>query len=97
MEKKGQEVQELARKGNLFIVREASLEYLSPAVYGDIIIVETVLSGFSRIALEFSYLITRKKDGIKLVIGKTKLISVNSALKPVRISEELMRLMEKDE
>ncbi|MDA3792541.1 MAG: thioesterase family protein [Elusimicrobia bacterium] len=88
-ESKGLSVRELAENGILFVVRSASIDYISPAKYGDIIIVDIKLQKLKGASLVFSYKISESSDEKLLVTGSTKLAAVDKTMRPARIPAEV--------
>ncbi len=81
----------LAREGVVFAVTRAEVEYKSPAVYGDRLIIETAIENIRSVRLFFTYDITREKDGQLIVTGRTDMACVNDKMRPQRIPKEILK------
>lgn len=86
---KGVNIKEYADSGIHFVVRHAEAEFISPAVYGDTIVVNTRFESTAGVRIVLSYKIEEKISKRLLVTGKTTLVCVGDNFKPRRISEEI--------
>jgi acyl-CoA thioester hydrolase len=93
LEEKGISIKELMEEGILFAVTEASLRYHRPGVYGDILNIETAITGRGRASLVFSHQVIRKNTGELLVSGSVKIASVSDAMRPVRLPQRVSNLL----
>ncbi len=89
LEDKGVSVKQAAENGILFVVKDAYVNYKSPARYQDIVKVETIPDKIGKVSLNFKYRITNKKTGLLLVTGRTKLGIISKKMKPVRLPKNL--------
>ncbi len=89
----GIDVAKWAKDGVLFTVIRAQIEYKAPAMYGDILEVETVIRDVKGARLTFDYSITNKRDGRLTVTGATDMACVDSAMKPRRIPDEITKII----
>lgn len=80
----------LAREGVVFAVTHAEVDYKSPAVYGDKLIIETVIGSVRSARLFFSYRITRESDEQLIVTGRTDMACVNDKMRAQRIPKEIL-------
>jgi acyl-CoA thioester hydrolase len=80
---------ELERRGTSLAVGEATVRYLSPARYDDLIRVETTLSSVRSRAITFEYLIVNADTGQRLATASTMLVSLDRTGKPAPLPEEL--------
>ena len=62
---------EVERSGIIVPVVEVHCNYLSPAKYDDVVVIETVISEIKEKIIRFEYKIYRKKDMKLLVTGHT--------------------------
>jgi acyl-CoA thioester hydrolase len=92
LREKGLEYRSLEEKGTYLPVIESSCRYRSPARYDDMLNVLTSVSEIGSCSLEFSYVITCM--GKLIAEGKTKHPFVNRQMKPIRIPEEIQRILE---
>lgn len=58
-------------------VSEASVRYLSPARFDDLVRIETTLTGVRSRAITFDYLITHAEHGTRLATAHTALVSID--------------------
>lgn len=79
----------LLEKGILFVVRKVEVDYLAPARYDDLLILETEVFEISRTSVTFGQII--KKDGLETLVarGNVVLVMVDENGKPARIPEDL--------
>lgn len=87
---KGVDIKELKDKGIQFIVRNARVDYLLPAVYGEILVVSTTIEKISGASLNFLYEIKEKGKGRVKVKGSTLLVCIDINLKPRRIPDSII-------
>lgn len=76
-------------KGILFVVTKAEVEYLSPGRYNDLLLLDTQLTGMSRITMTFRHSIKREGTEKELVRGTVTLASVNMEGRPVKIPADI--------
>ena len=81
---------EWMKKGVVFTVVKAEVEYKAPAVYGDNLSVETKITRLKGARVSFSYRVMRNADGQALVTGVTDMACVNEKMRPMPIPEEIM-------
>lgn len=77
------------QKGIVFTVVNAAVDYRSPAVYGDTLIVETKIEGLKGSSFTVHYEIRRKRDGNLIVTGTTRMACINDSKKPIRIPQAI--------
>lgn len=63
---------EVVKHGIITPVSEVACKYHRPALYDDIIQIETTVSSFKKVSIVFDYKIYRKSDRTLLVSGSTK-------------------------
>ena len=84
--------QELLKKFNIiFVVKNLSINYLSPAFFEDILEVQTSLNQLSRVKLNFNQKILRHTE--LLVDAEVMVIPVNIEGKIIRLNEELFSFL----
>ena len=81
MDQRGMSVKELMDKGFTFVVYRQEIDYKYPAVYGDILDIETKVTSVSPIRTEFEYVI-RNQNGRVTTMAKTILVSLNKNFEP---------------
>lgn len=89
LESQGASLRKLMDDGVYFVVAEASLKYLSPGRYGDILLVETLVERAGPASIVFSHSIRREGTNQELVQATVKLGCVGKDLRPMRLPEEL--------
>ena len=84
--------QELLKKFNIiFVVKNLSINYLSPAFFEDILEVQTSINQLSRVKLNFNQKIFRNTE--LLVEAEVIVIPVNIEGKIIRLNEELFSFL----
>jgi acyl-CoA thioester hydrolase len=83
-------MKQLIEDGIFFVVAEASLKYLSPGRYGDILAIETIVDRVGPASISFSHEIRRDATGQRLVQVIVKLGCVNQVMKPLRLRQDIM-------
>lgn len=84
--------QELLKKFNIiFVVKNLSINYLSPAFFEDILEVQTSINQLSRVKLNFNQKIFRNTE--LLVDAEVIVIPVNIEGKIIRLNEELFSFL----
>jgi len=91
----GIDIREQIKKGTLFVVTHAEVDYKRPAKYGDLIHIESKITGIKKASFEIEYRISAQPGLTLLVMGKTTMASVNIDRKPARIGEDLMGKLNK--
>ena len=75
----GSSYREMEERGITLAVSEASLRFIAPARYDDLIRVETSLSRVTSRTLTFDYVISHAESGVKLATASTSLISLDKS------------------
>ena len=88
LENRGVLIKELQREGTLFVVKRQEINYKSPAVYGDILTIDTRISNVSGVTIEFDYTIKNEKGQV-ISDAKTILVCIDRNFKPKAIPEEI--------
>jgi acyl-CoA thioester hydrolase len=94
MREKGFPYREFEKMGYSLIVSEMAIKYHNPAVYDDLLVVRTSIADIQSRGLAFAYEIL--KDGLTVVLGKTRHICVNAARKPTRLPAPLVQMLKND-
>lgn len=90
LESRGIRMRQLIEEGIFFVVAEASLRYLSPGRYGDILSIETLVERVGPASITFRHAIRRDATGEKLVDATVRLGCVNPQMKPLRLRQDIM-------
>lgn len=85
---KGISLDELQKQGIVFTVSDVEVKYLSPARYGETLLVATEILRKRHVSLTFSHVVTDKKDGRIVVTGSVRLACVNSNGRPTKFPQE---------
>lgn len=83
----------LEDRGILFFVAKAEIEYLSPCRYDDLLLVDTQIADISGATIAFKHSIKREGSETELVRGTVVLASVGKDRRPIRIPEELKKVL----
>jgi len=90
---------EIEKLGFVLPVIECWSRYKSPAVYDDLLIIETTISDVSKLKCKFSYRIVRKEEGTDrpklLVKGYTVHAAITKEGKLTRLPEEIIQKLAK--
>jgi acyl-CoA thioester hydrolase len=84
---------ECEKKGYFLPVAEAQAKYLAPSTYDDLLIVRTSVSELRQSSMRFEYQVFNKQTQKLLATGFTIHVFVDSKLKPVRIPEEVKKIV----
>jgi acyl-CoA thioester hydrolase len=76
-------------RGILFVVTEAHVTYRAPAVYNDLLAVDSTIAGLSAASILFRTVIHRDGDDALLVNGEVRVACISGARRPMRIPEEI--------
>ena len=89
----GVRYRDLEDRGFLLAVGEASLRYLSPAKYDDLVRIVTWVTDVGSRRVTFEYRIERAADGALLATAMTNMVSINGSGRPTRLPDDLLTLM----
>jgi len=81
------------KRGVHFPVTEVSCHYYRPALFDDIIAIETTLTSLGRASLTFSYKLCREEDKTLLATGWTRHACVNDTGKATKIPASLVEIL----
>jgi len=87
---KGFSLTELEKRGFLFVVARAELDYKVSAVLGDVLQVETKISDSTKVSFCVDYTVTRKSDSKVIVTGRTKIACIGADHKLKKIPQEMI-------
>ena len=77
----------------LFVVHQIDIKFIKPAIFNDLIEVETTLKQITPVRVKLEQLIKRQSD--LLISASVEVVGVNArTLKPVRIPQQIKSLME---
>jgi acyl-CoA thioester hydrolase len=83
MRNKGYPYRELEEKGYSLVVAGVEIKYYKPAHYDDLLVVRTGILDVQSRGVSFGYAVLR--DGVTIVVGKTRHICVTSDGKTTRL------------
>ena len=92
----GRSYRELEAQGIALAVSEASMRFIAPARYDDLIRVETALSRVSSRALTFDYVVLHAGNGAKLATASTTLISLDPSGRVAALPPEVRAQFARD-
>ena len=84
----------LESQGYGLAVAEATVRYLAPARFDDLVRVETTLVAVRSRAVTFDYVISHAETGTRLATAHTALVSVDAAGKPTAMPAEFRARLE---
>lgn len=87
---KGISLAEWQKKGIVFTVSKVEINYLSPACYGETLLISTDISEKKAASLTFHHIVTNKKDNSTIVTGSVKMVCINSNGRPTRFPKEFV-------
>jgi acyl-CoA thioester hydrolase len=90
LESKGVSLKKLMQDGIYFIVTEATLKYISPGRYGDILAIETTIDKTGPASIIFRHQILRGETDEKLVEATVRLGCVGQDMKPLKLKQEII-------
>ena len=85
---------QLERDGVLLPVARAELSYRKGAGYDERVEIRTRVAEVRSRSVTFGYEAIRADDGVRLASGRTTLVCTDSALRPRRMPEPAMRILE---
>ncbi|MCY7378904.1 MAG: acyl-CoA thioesterase [Gemmatimonadaceae bacterium] len=68
----------LEHQGTALAVAEATIRYVAPARFDDLVRITTTLTGVRSRAVTFDYLISHAESGVRLATAHTSLVSIDS-------------------
>ncbi len=89
----GFSVREFAGKGLLFPVVNVTVNYKTPAVYDDLLRIETGVTAVGRTSVTFASKVFRAEDAVLLVEGEVTIVCVDDGLKPKRMPVEIRSVL----
>ncbi len=93
LEKRSVSLADYQQKGIVFTVVNADIQYKAPAVYGDVLEVETSIEGIKSASFIVKYVIKRKADGAVLVTGSTRMACISNGMRPKMIPDEIRKAL----
>jgi acyl-CoA thioester hydrolase len=94
LEERGLSVAGLMKEGMLFVVVHAEVDYRSPARYGEMLVVETVVSDMTAASFTFSHVIRERESQRVVVEGSARLATTDGAGKVKRLDKALVAALQ---
>ncbi|MEP6933562.1 MAG: YbgC/FadM family acyl-CoA thioesterase [Nitrospirota bacterium] len=94
LEERGLSVAALMKKGTVFVVVHAEVEYRSPARYGDRLVIETVVSDMTAASFTFSHVIRERESRRVVVEGLARLAATDGNGKVKRLDKAMVAILE---
>lgn len=91
LESRGVSLRALMEEGIYFVVAEATLRYMAPGRYGDVLTVETFVERTGPASIIFGHAVRREETGARLVEARVKLGCVGNDMKPLRLRKDVMK------
>jgi acyl-CoA thioester hydrolase len=95
LEDRGVDLGKLMEEGVTFVVAEASVKYLAPGRYGDILSVETLVEKAGPASIVFGHRVLREKTGEHLATAVVRLGCLGRDMKPLRLRSDIMEAIGK--
>lgn len=80
---------EYQKKGVVFTVVSATVNYKSPAFYGDVLECNVIIEGVKGSSFTIHYTLRRDKDDVLIATGTTRMACVSKEMKPIRMPGEI--------
>jgi len=94
LEDRGLSVAELMKADTMFVVVHAEIDYRSPARYGDLLTVETVVSDMTAASFTFSHVIRERESRRVVVEGSARLAATNGNGKVKRLDKTMVAILQ---
>ena len=92
MRARGYPYKELEEQGYYLVVTGVEIKYYNPALYDDMLAIRTSVSDVRSRGVTFNYTVLR--DGLTVVVGKTRHICVTAERKPTRLPRFLVEVLQ---
>jgi acyl-CoA thioester hydrolase len=90
LDARGVDLARLMKEGVTFVVAEASVKYLAPARYGDVLSIETHVEKAGPASIVFGHLVLREGTGEHLATAVVRLGCVGPDMRPARLRSDIM-------
>lgn len=94
LEERGLSVSGLMNQGTVFVVVRAELDYRSSARYGDILLIDTVVSDLSAASMTFAHVVKEKMSGRVIVEGAARLAATDRHGKVTRLDKAVVAALQ---
>ncbi len=89
----GTSYRDIERSGIRLAVAEASVRYIAPARYDDVIRVDTTLASVASRSLTFDYIVLHAEPGDRLATARTLLVSIDERARVAAMPRSLRELL----
>ncbi|MCD6134011.1 MAG: acyl-CoA thioesterase [Candidatus Omnitrophica bacterium] len=89
LERRGIDIKALAKKGVQVTIKDVYIEYKIPAVYGDILEIETEIIQLKTASFRLGHVIKRESDSKLIARAELTCVWVGKDFKPLRIPAEI--------
>ncbi|MEO6308005.1 MAG: YbgC/FadM family acyl-CoA thioesterase [Nitrospiraceae bacterium] len=93
LEERGVSVAGLMKKGTVFVVVHAEVDYRSSAHYGDLLTVETVVSDMTAASFTFWHVIRERESQRVVVEGSARLAATDGNGKVKRLDKAMVAIL----
>lgn len=94
LEERGVSVASLIKEGTVFVVVHAEVDYRSPARYGDILVIDTVVSETSPASFTCAHVVKERGSGRVIVEGSARLAATDGNGKVKRLDKTVVAALE---
>jgi acyl-CoA thioester hydrolase len=94
LEERGLSITGLMKKGTVFVVVHAEVDYRSPARYGDRLVIETVVSDMTAASFTFSHVIREQENQRVVVEGSARLAATDGNGKVKRLDKAIIAVVQ---
>jgi acyl-CoA thioester hydrolase len=91
LESRGLNLRNMMDEGIFFVVAEATVKYLAPGRYGDVLCIDTWVEKAGTASLVFGHRVTREGTGEHLAGGFVRLGCVGQDMRPMRLRSDIMQ------
>jgi acyl-CoA thioester hydrolase len=95
LEDRGVDLGKLTEEGVTFVVAEATVKYLAPGRYGDILSVETRVEKAGPASIVFGHRVLREETGEHLATAVVRLGCLGPDMRPSRMRSDIMEAIGK--
>jgi acyl-CoA thioester hydrolase len=96
LETRGLSVAELIKRGRVFVVVHAELEYRAPARYGETLDIETIISEMSPASITFSHVVRERETRCVVVEGSARLAVTDGNGKVKRLDKATVAALQSE-
>lgn len=89
LETRGIFVKECIPRGFFFVVAHQDIDYKAPALYADVLHIETKVSKISSASIIFEYVVKNKKTEQLIATASTVLVCVDKDIQPMKIPKDV--------